>query len=94
MFSFLWIYCIKRPDFKSEEVLNSTRYIKVYWSSGLSFDVLSLHKKKFFIKDFFSKFEVNLQFSAALDTYLEETLNGSLHFLCSVSRDSRTHCKE
>ena len=77
-----------------QRVLNSTRYIKVYWSSGLSVEVLSLHKKKFSIKDFFSKCELIPQFSAALDTFLEETLNGSLHFLYSVSRDSDTHCKE
>ena len=38
---------------------------------------------KFFIKNFFSKYET-LQETADLVTFTEEILNGKLHFLCSV----------
>ena len=40
-------------------------------------------KRKFSIKDFFSKCIVP-QFTVDLVTFTEEILNGKLHFLCSV----------
>ena len=40
-------------------------------------------KMKFFIKDFFSKCDQILHFSADLVSLTEEILNGKLHFLCS-----------
>ena len=43
----------------------------------------TLHKKmKFSIKDFFSKCDHLLIWSADLVTFTEEILNGKLHFLC------------
>ena len=44
-------------------------------------------KMKFSIKDVFSK-SPNPQISADLVTFTEQTLNGKLHFLCSVSENA------
>ena len=45
------------------------------WPSSTT-KILTLHKKKFPIKDFFGKCD--------LDTSTEDILNGKLHFFCSV----------
>ena len=42
-------------------------------------------KMKFFT-DFFSKCVQNPQFSTDLVAFMEETLNGKLHFLCRVNQ--------
>ena len=41
-------------------------------------------KKKFFVEDFFSKCDTP-QFPVDMVTFVEEILNGKLHFLCSVT---------
>ena len=45
--------------------------------------IFTVQKKKFSIKDFFSKW-LNPPFPADLVTFTEEIFNAKLHFLCSV----------
>ena len=40
-------------------------------------------KIKFFIKDFFSKYDRNPQFSVDLVTFAKEIFNGKLYFFCN-----------
>ena len=49
----------------------------------LRLKLVTVQKMKFFIEDIFSKCE-QLQFSADLDTFTEESLHGKLHFLCKT----------
>ena len=47
--------------------------------------MVTLHKMNFSIKDFLSKCDKNLHFSADLVAFTEEILNEKLNFLSSVN---------
>ena len=51
----------------------------------LSSEVLTLHKMEFSIWDFFSKCDQIRIFLRIWSHLLKKILNGTLHFLCSVS---------
>ena len=50
--------------------------------------VYTAQETKFFIKDFFSKYD-QIRRNADLVAFTEEILNGKLQFLCSVSNTTR-----
>ena len=67
----------------------STKYtlevLDLYNVSILSDAIFTAQKKKFSIKDFFSKCDKNPQETADLVSFTKKTLNGGRYFLCSVS---------
>ena len=68
-------------------------YFFIYGKYAVYFEFLkgfiditfTAQKKKFSIKDFFSKCDKNPQETADLVSFTKKTLNGGRYFLCSVS---------